>query len=77
LLRGNIVITGNDANGDLADLTDAQMSRLINSEPTGREEWILGWRFSHDMRAKRREFRSIPTTGVRRQWADLLCEAMS
>jgi hypothetical protein len=64
LLRGNIMITGNDGSGDLAGLTDAQMSRLINSEPTGREEWILGWRLSHDIRAKRREFRSTEATRI-------------
>lgn len=62
LLRGNIVITGHDGLGNPAGLTTQQESRLINAEPTGRQEWILGWRFSCDARARRRASRSAEAT---------------
>lgn len=71
LLHGNIVITGVDANGDPTGLTPAQMRWLINSEPAGREKWVLGRRFSRARRAQRREFRSTEATrmaAVMRPW---------
>ncbi|OBH48427.1 hypothetical protein A5690_14610 [Mycobacterium intracellulare] len=54
LLRGDIVIAAHDSAGDLASLTDTQMSRLINSEHSWREERILRRRFDRDLRAQRR-----------------------
>ena len=54
LLRGNIVIAAHDSAGNPASLTDSQMTRLINSEPSWREDRILRRRFSRDLRAQRR-----------------------
>lgn len=71
LLRGNIVITGNDGHGNPAELTPAQMNRLIDTEPTGRQEWILSWRFTRDERARRRASRSTEATrmaAIVRSW---------
>jgi hypothetical protein len=71
LMRGNIVITGNDGQGDPAELTADQMNRLINAEPTGGQEWLLSWRFRRDERAQRRARRSTEGTrmaAVMRAW---------
>lgn len=54
LLRGDIVIAAHDSTGQPTSLTDTQMSRLINSEPSRREERILHRRFDRDLRAQRR-----------------------
>lgn len=54
LLRGSVVIATHDSAGDLAGLTDSQMSRLINSEHSRRDERILRRRFGQDLRAQRR-----------------------
>jgi hypothetical protein len=54
LLRGAVVIAAHDSAGDPASLTDSQMSRLINSEPSWREDRVLRRRFSRDLRAQRR-----------------------
>jgi hypothetical protein len=54
LLRGDIVMTGHDSAGNPASLTDINMRRLINSEPSWREERILGRRVSRDRRAQRK-----------------------
>lgn len=54
LLRGDVVITTHDSAGQPASLTDSQLNRLINSEPSWREERILRRRFARDLRAQRR-----------------------
>jgi hypothetical protein len=57
LLRGNVVMAGHDNNGALAGLTDDQISWLVNSEPSRRDEWVLARRFAGDERRQRRETR--------------------
>ncbi|OOK65217.1 hypothetical protein BZL29_7755 [Mycobacterium kansasii] len=54
LLRGSIVIAAHDSAGHPASLTDTQISRLINSEPSWREERVLRRRFNRDHRMQRR-----------------------
>lgn len=71
LMRGNIVITGNDGQGNPTELTADQMNRLINAEPTGGQEWLLSWRFRRDERAQRRARRSTEGTrmaAIKRAW---------
>jgi hypothetical protein len=54
LLRGNIVITGNDGCGNPAGLTAEQMYRLTTREPSSTQQCILDWRVTRDQRARRR-----------------------
>jgi hypothetical protein len=71
LLRGDIVITGNDAHGDPADLTSQQMTHLVNSAPTHRQDWTLSRRFARDERRRRRSLRmdnAARTDRILRPW---------
>lgn len=71
LLRGDIVITGNDAHGDPAGLTDELITHLINSAPSPRQEWTLSRRFARDERHRRRSLRmntATRTDRILRSW---------
>ena len=54
ILRGNVVITGVDATGQPAALTDLQIHALASSALSKREQRILARRFYRDMRSQRR-----------------------
>ena len=58
ILRGDIVITGIDANGQPATLTHLQTHLITRSMCTTREQHILARRFSHDTRVQRRRARA-------------------
>ncbi|WP_006243989.1 hypothetical protein [Mycolicibacterium tusciae] len=58
LLRGNVVITGINANGHPARLTDPQLHYLAGVEPNARDLWILSRRYTRDHRAQRRAARA-------------------
>ncbi|MFN6547947.1 hypothetical protein [Mycolicibacterium nivoides] len=58
LLYGGVVVSGRDAAGRLASLTDEQMRWLINVEPGCREDWVLSRRFARAEKELRRRSRS-------------------
>lgn len=68
LLLGNVVLSGRDAGGELADLTDEQARWLVNVELGVRDEWILGRRFADYVRQQRRHSRAEEAA----RWAALL-----
>jgi hypothetical protein len=55
ILRGNVVITGRDAAGDPAALTEHQLDLLTHNVLTKRQERILTRRFARDDRLQRRQ----------------------
>lgn len=61
LLRGTILIAGHDSAGNLASLSDQQFTRLINTEPSWRDNVVLARRFNRDVRATRRARATKPT----------------
>lgn len=65
LLHGPIVIASHDSDGKLASLTDEQFTRLINAEPSWRENFVLARRFNRDVRAARRA-RNAKQTAARK-----------
>lgn len=54
LLRGRVVLTSHDANGEIAGLTRQQISRIASHLSRGLDQWLLDWRYSLDGRALRR-----------------------
>jgi len=73
LLRGSVVLASHDGDGNLAGLTETQIRWLVNSEPTRREEWTLGRRFSNDERAQYRTTKSDSAhrNSLRRLWRSM------
>ena len=73
LLRGNVVLASHDGDGNLAGLADTQIRWLVNSEPTRREEWTLGRRFSSDERGQHRTTKSDSAhrNSLRRLWRSM------
>ncbi|SPX94920.1 MULTISPECIES: hypothetical protein [Mycobacterium] len=65
LLRGNVVLAGHDSAGNIASLTNTQMSWLANSMPSWRDARILGRRVSHDVRARRQARASAEAAAFR------------
>jgi hypothetical protein len=73
LLRGNVALASHDSDGNLAGLAEAQIRWLINSEPTRRDEWTLGRRFSDDERRQHRVAKSdsAQRNSLRRPWRSI------
>lgn len=73
LLRGNVVLASHDGDGSVAGLTDIQVRWLVNSEPSRRDEWTLGRRFSRDERRRRRAANSDPAqrNSLRLPWRSI------
>lgn len=53
LLRGDVVVTSHDSDGNLAGLTPRCVDRLIHSHPSFWEERILGRRLARDRHQQR------------------------
>ncbi|MEY8018955.1 hypothetical protein [Mycobacterium servetii] len=68
LLLGNVVLSGRDASGGLADLTDEQVRWLVDMELGVRDDWVLGRRFAEYGRQQRRRSRDEEAA----RWAALL-----
>lgn len=54
LLRGRIVLTAHDSQGNPAGLADQQIVALAHHAPSWHHEWILNRRYKTDARAQRR-----------------------
>ncbi|QFS94603.1 hypothetical protein FIV07_27910 (plasmid) [Mycobacterium sp. THAF192] len=59
LLRGDVVLTGRDADGNPADLTDTQIDRLIHAETPWLDDLYLSRRLNHDRRCQLRQARRV------------------
>lgn len=69
LLRGNVVLSGRGAAGDLASLTDEQVDWLVNAETGAGQDLVLGRRYAGDVRAQRRESR-FKEAARRKAWLE-------
>ncbi len=69
LLHGNVVLSGRDAAGDLAGLSDEQVDWLVNVDTRIGQDLVLGRRFARDVRAQRRQSRSVEAAR-RKAWLE-------
>jgi hypothetical protein len=70
LLRGRVVLTSHDADGELAGLTRQQISRVASHRSRGRDQWVLDWRHSLDESALRGRLKTSRAGADRAAWAD-------
>jgi len=68
LLLGNVVVTGRDTSGELADLTDGQVRWLVDLELGALDEWVLGRRFARYRREQQRQSRAKEAARWEEAW---------
>jgi hypothetical protein len=70
LLRGRVVLTSHDANGELAGLTRQQVSQVASHLSRDLDQWLLDWRYSLDGRALLRRLKTSRAVADRAAWED-------
>ncbi|MEE6140309.1 hypothetical protein SKC41_28830 [Mycobacterium sp. 050128] len=68
LLRGRVVLTSHDENGELAGLTRQQISQVASHPSRGLDQWLLDWRYRVDRRALRRRVKTSRAGADRAGW---------